>query len=101
MGMAFALKNFKPIGGQTRQFSTTSDAGAPAMWSYATDDTQAVVNTVSYFDDVAGLLGVWDRIQAIVDVDGTPAFVDFIVVSKAAGVIDVSDGVTIALTDGD
>ncbi|MCG8343529.1 MAG: hypothetical protein MI685_00010 [Chlorobiales bacterium] len=99
--MAFVLKNLNPIGGQSKQNGSTSDEGAPAMWSYITDDTQAVVNTSGYFDEASNLLGVYDRISATVDVDGTPAVYDFIVLSNASGVVDVSDGVAIALTDSD
>ena len=99
--MAFVLKNLNPLGGQSKASGDPANEGAPAMYSYITNDTQAVVNTSGYFNDASSVLGVYDRISATVDVDGTPAVYDFVVLSNSGGVVDVSDGVAIALTDSD
>lgn len=99
--MAFVLKNLNPIGGMSKQNGDPANEGAPAMFTYITNDTQAVVNTSGYFDDASSVLGVYDTIRAAVDIDGTPAVYDFIVLSNSGGVVDVSDGVAIALTDSD
>jgi len=99
--MAFVLKNLNPIGGQSKQNGVVANEGAPAHWSYITNDALTVVRASGYFDDASSLLGVYDSIRCAVDIDGTPAVADVIVLSNAAGVVDVSDGVTIALTDTD
>lgn len=99
--MAFDIKNLAPVGNSSKGFSAVDKPGAPKFWSFATNDTQADVNTSGYFNAASGLLSVYDSIRAVVDVDGTPAVYDFIVLSNAAGVVDVSDGVAIALTDTD
>lgn len=99
--MAFVLKNLNPIGGQSKANGVVANEGAPAFFTYITNDTQADVNTSGYFDAASSILGVYDSIRGTVDVDGTPAVYDFIVLSNAAGVVDVSDGVAIALTDTD
>ena len=99
--MAFDLQNFAPVGNSSKRFTAVGSPGAPSFHSYATNDTQADVNTSGYFDSISGLLSVYDTIRAVVDVDGTPAVIDFIVLSNSGGVVDVSDGVAIALTDTD
>lgn len=99
--MTFVLKNLNPIGGQSKQNAVVADEGAPAHWSYITNDDQATVNTAGYFNEASSILGVYDSIRAAVDIDGTPAVVDFVVLSNSGGVVDVSNGVTIALTDSD
>jgi hypothetical protein len=51
-------------------------SGAFVSWfHYATNDTSAEVQTANYFNDSADTLKVGDVIEAIVDADGTPAFV--------------------------
>lgn len=97
--MAFNLKNLNPIGGQSKQSSDPAQEGAPAFYSYITNDTQVAVGTVGYFNDASNILKVYDSIRATVDVDGTVAVVDYVVLSNVLGVVDVSNGVTIALTD--
>lgn len=99
--MAFVLKNINPIGGQSKANGDPAKEGAPAAYSYITNDTQAVVNTSGYFNGASSILGLYDSIRGTVDVDGTPAVYDFIVLSNTGGVVDVSDGVAIALTDTD
>jgi hypothetical protein len=99
--MAFVLKNLNPIGGQSKQNGVVANEGAPAHWSYISNDTLADINTTGYFNAASSILGVYDSIRAAHDIDGTPGVADFIVLSNAAGVVDVSNGVTIALTDSD
>lgn len=99
--MAFVLKNLNPIGGQSKANGDPANEGAPAAYSYITNDTIAVVNTAGYFNDASNVLGVYDSIRVVSDVDGTPAVHDVVVLSNASGVVDVSDGAAIALTDTD
>lgn len=99
--MAFVLKNLNPIGGQSKANGVVANEGAPAFYSYITNDTVADVNTAGYFNSASSILGVYDSIRAVVDVDGTPAVYDLIVLSNSGGVVDVSNGVAIALTDSD
>lgn len=91
--MAFSKTTFATLGG--------FNADTVNVWVYKTADTQATINTAGYFNDMSNQLSVGDLILAWVATGGTPAFVQFVVVSNASGVVDVADGVTVALTDSD
>tara|TARA_R100001443_G_scaffold48688_1_gene61100 strand:- start:1954 stop:2235 length:282 start_codon:yes stop_codon:yes gene_type:complete len=93
--MAFARAGWNPIGGQSKKGS------APQVWSYTTTDTVATLNTASYFDDVSDDVVVGDVIISVTSTGGTLASSLHTVVSNASGVVDVSDGTTIAQTDSD
>ena len=90
--MSLVLTDFKP-GDRT--------GNAPAIHSYRTNDTQADVNTSGYFNNVSQHVDAGDLIYGYVDVDGTPAYVLFPVVSNSGGVVDVADGTVLAATDTD
>jgi hypothetical protein len=73
---------------------------APSMYLYKTADTQATVNTVSYFDSIASLLKVGDII--FVYDSTTPSLVlTYVNAVSAAGVVDIADGTTVSATDTD
>ena len=91
--MAFSINGLNPIGGNSRAGT------APAMWTYTTTDNTATMNTAAYFNDASDLLKVRD-IMFLYDSDA-PTMVISIVLSNASGVVDVSDGNTIAVTDSD
>ena len=78
-----------------------SKAGnAPSVYSYKTADTQATVNTVSYFDSIASLLKVGDII--FVYDSTTPSLVlTYVNAVSSAGVVDIADGTTVSATDTD
>ncbi len=69
------------------------------MWSYTTTDAIATVNTAAYFNDASDVLKVGDLIY-VYD-SSTPTGNLVIVLSNASGVVDVSNGTTIAVTDSD
>ena len=69
------------------------------MWSYTTTDAIATVNTSGYFNDASDLLKVGD-LMYVYD-SNTPTASLVIVLSNASGVVDVSDGTSIAVTDAD
>ena len=85
-------------------FSTVaaSKAGnAPAIYAYKTTDAIAAVNTEGYFNDLSSILSVGDLIYCVTST-GTTAVATFVyVLSNASGVVDVTDGTTLANTDGD
>jgi hypothetical protein len=85
-------------------FSTiaASKAGnAPAMYAYKSTDAIADVNTSGYFNDLSTILSVGDLIYCVTST-GTTAVATFVyVLSNASGVVDVTDGTTLANTDGD
>ena len=85
--MAFNRDGWIPIGGQSKKGT------APQVFSYTTADAVADVNT----EDVA----VGDVIIAVTSTGGTLASSLHTVASNAAGVVDVTDGTTIAQTDTD
>tara|TARA_R100000278_G_scaffold34461_3_gene30978 strand:- start:7401 stop:7616 length:216 start_codon:yes stop_codon:yes gene_type:complete len=71
------------------------------MFTYTTTDTVATVNTAAYFNDVSDDVAVGDIIISVTSTGGTLASSIHTVVSNASGVVDVSDGTTIAQTDSD
>jgi len=91
--MAFNADGFATI--------AASKAGnAPSIYSYKTADTQATVNTVSYFDSIASLLKVGDII--FVYDSTTPSLVlTYVNAVSSAGVVDIADGTTVSATDTD
>lgn len=91
--MAYSVTGLQPIGGQSKAGS------APQMWSYTTTDAIATVNTAGYFNDASDVLKVGD-LMYVYD-SNTPTASLVIVLSNASGVVDVSDGTTIAVTDTD
>ncbi len=89
--MAFSRTGLSRIG---------SGAGdAPSLWSYTSADAIATVNTAAYFNDAHKELGIRDVIM--VTDSNTPTTHFVIVLSNAAGVVDVSDGLAITETDTD
>ncbi len=91
--MAYSATGLVPIGGQSKA------GNAPQMWAYTTTDAIATVNTAGYFNDASELLKVGDLMY--VHDSNTPTGSLCIVLSNASGVVDVSDGTTIAVTDSD
>jgi hypothetical protein len=85
-------------------FSTVaaSKAGnSPAIYAYSTADTIADVNTTGYFNSLSSFLKVGDLIYCVTSTGGTVVATLVYVLSNAAGVVDVTDGTTLANTDGD
>ena len=95
---AFAIANLAPGGGKRKR--------SPTLWLYRTADAVATINTAGYFNNASNLLDIGDVIIGITvdDVD-TPTSVAasaiYLVLSNAAGVVDVSDGTALAVTDSD
>jgi hypothetical protein len=88
--MAYALSGLQQLG---------PGGKAPRIWVYSTTDTIATVNTAAYFDDASDLLQVRDII--FVCDTNAPTTTIVSVLTNASGVVDVSDGTTIAETDSD
>ena len=91
--MAFALTGLNPIGGQSKKGSNS------AMWSYTSADAIAAVNSAGDFNSASQLLAIGDVV--FVYDNNTPTMSICIVLSNASGVVDVSDGTTVAQTDSD
>jgi hypothetical protein len=88
--MAFSTDGWANIGASKR-------GNAPALYTYATTDAIADVNTAGYFNSLADTLEVNDLI--FVAHSGGVALV--YVASNASGVVDVTDGLTVTATDSD
>ena len=88
--MAYALSGLYQVG---------PGGSGPRMWMYSSADAIATVNTAGYFNDASDLLGVRDVIFVIDTATPSTSIVN--VLSNAAGVVDVSDGLTVPETDGD
>lgn len=98
--MAFDITNFQPIGGQAKRGT------APAHYSYATLDAAATVDTSGYFNTIANILKVGDVIHRVtwstaIGTGTVSAYGTHIVLSNAAGVVDVSDETNLTETDTD
>lgn len=79
-----------------------SKAGnAPAIYAYKTTDAIAAVNTEGYFNDLSTVLSVGDLIYCVTSTGTTAVATLVYVLSNASGVVDVSDGTTLANTDTD
>lgn len=91
--MAFARTGWNPIGGQSKKGT------APQMWTYTSADAIATVNTEGYFNEISQDVSVGDVI--FVHDSNTPTLSIVMVASNAAGVVDVTDGTTVAMTDSD
>lgn len=99
--MAFAILNFQAAGGQSK-------AGAsPAKWAYKTEDTHATVDSSGYFNSMASALNVGDVITVVVVTDlgaaaeAVATYGTHIVLTIAAGVVDVSNVTVNVVTDSD
>ena len=101
--MAFKRANFQPVGGQSKR----GLGGAPAVYSYKTDDTHATVDTAAYFNDVSDIVSIGDLIDVVVVTDldvaaeAVATYGRHIVLSNAAGVVDVGDVTVGTVTDTD
>ena len=93
--MAFARASRSPGGGQSKKGT------APNMWSYKTTDAKTAVDGAGYFNAVSGDVSIGDLIYSFASTGGTATASHHVVLSNAAGVVDVGDGVTIAVSDSD
>jgi hypothetical protein len=91
--MAYSATGLNSAGGQSKA------GNAPQIWTYASADAIATVNTSGYFNDASSLLKVGDIIY-VYD-SATPTMSIVFVLSNASGVVDVSDGLTVTATDTD
>lgn len=74
---------------------------APSVYAYKTTDAIAAVNTEGYFNDLSDTLAVGDLIYCVTSTGTTAVATLVYVLSNASGVVDVSDGTTLANTDTD
>jgi hypothetical protein len=81
--------------------SAAKRGNAPSIYAYKTTDTIATVNTEGYFNDLSDTLAVGDLIYCVTSTGTTAVATLVYVLSNAAGVVDVSDGTTLANTDTD
>lgn len=90
--MALILTDFKP---------GDSSGAAPSIHSYTTPDTIATVNTAAYFNNLSAILAVGDLIYILSSTGGTNVHTLNVVLTNAAGIVDVNDGTVLAVTDTD
>ena len=104
--MAFDKAGLARIGGGSKGTTT----GAPQMWTYRTNDAIATtVDAAGYFDNGAtantGMrnhMEVGDMIFVFGTADTTPTFgIVFVNAKSAAGVIDVTNTITMGTIDSD
>ena len=90
--MAFSKDGLNVIGAAKK-------GNAPSMYTYTSADAIAAVNTEGYFNDLSDTLAVGDII--FVHDSATPTMSIAMVLSNASGVVDISDGTAVAMTDTD
>jgi len=90
--MAFSKDGLNVIGAAKK-------GNAPSMYTYTSADAIADVNTEGYFNDLSDTLAVGDII--FVHDSATPTMSIAMVLSNASGVVDISDGTAVAMTDTD
>ena len=90
--MAFTLGTLQQVG---------PGGSAPRIWTYTTADALADVNTSGYMDNASTVLTVGDLIYGVTSTGTTNVHAQYLVLTIAAGVVDLSDGVVIATTDAD
>jgi len=90
--MAFSANGWNVIGAAKK-------GNAPSMYTYTSADAIATVNTSGYFNDLSDTLAVGDVI--FVHDSATPTLSIVMVASNASGVVDVTDGTAISMTDSD
>ena len=92
--MAYSSTGLATIGASKK-------GNAPSMYSYATADTAADVNTSGYFNNLSDTLAVGDIIFVRSSTGGTQVVSIMYVLTNASGVVDVTDGTVLANTDSD
>tara|TARA_Y100000289_G_scaffold51766_1_gene53003 strand:- start:88 stop:369 length:282 start_codon:yes stop_codon:yes gene_type:complete len=93
--MAFSSAGFVNYGGGKKGV-------APSLYGYSTTDAIGDVNTEGYFNSLADVLAVGDTILVRSSTGGTQALSwVYVLTITAAGVVDVTDGLTITATDSD
>lgn len=90
--MAFSSSGWNVIGAAKK-------GNAPSMYTYTSADAIATVNTSGYFNDLSDTLAVGDIIW--VHDSATPTMSIVMVASNASGVVDVTDGTAVSMTDSD
>lgn len=90
--MAFSSTGLNVMGASKK-------GNAPSMYTYASADAIATVNTSGYFNDLSDTLAVGDVIFC--HDTATPTMSIVVVLSNASGVVDVSDGTAVSVADAD
>ena len=90
--MAFSSSGWNVIGAAKK-------GNAPSMYTYTSADAIATVNTSGYFNDLSDTLAVGDIIW--VHDSATPTMSIVMVASNASGVVDVTNGTAVDMTDSD
>ncbi|QDP49585.1 MAG: hypothetical protein GOVbin1230_37 [Prokaryotic dsDNA virus sp.] len=94
--MAFDRDGWNVVGGVSKKGTGLG------VFSYSTTDTIAQVNNEGYFNDLSDTVSVGDIIFARTSTGGTQAVsICFVASNTAAGVVDVTDGLTVTATDSD
>jgi hypothetical protein len=83
------------------QVEGASNPDAPTRFSYTSTDDLATINSSGYFNSISDTLSVGDNMYVFAKTGATAEAATMVVVSNASGVVDMSDGQAIALTDSD
>ena len=92
--MAYSSTGLSAAGGQSKA------GNAPQLWTYKSADAIADVNTSGYFNSATTLLKVGDIIFVYDSATPTSSIV-FVTINSSAGVVDVTNGLTVTATNSD
>jgi len=92
--MAYSSTGLAAAGGQSKA------GNAPQLWTYKSADAIADVNTSGYFNSATTLLKVGDIIFVYDSATPTSSIV-FVTSNSSAGVVDVTNGLTVTATNSD
>lgn len=104
--MPFIARNFAPWGGGPTPIvigSGEATPGTPSLFSYRTQDDAATVDTSGYFNAMAAVLRPGDLIYRVtVNATGVVQTAGWhVVMTNAAGVVNVSDTTALTVTNTD
>lgn len=104
--MPFIARNLAPLGGNATPIvigSGENTPGTPQVWAYRTQDLPADVDTSGYFNAMANVLRPGDLIYRVtINASGVVQTAGLhVVMTNAAGVVNVSDTLALTVTNTD
>lgn len=110
--MAFALKNFAPVGNSSAGVSSIASGalgyGAPRIFSYVTEDAHTDVDGAGYFNGGVAYGGAYNLLQpgdiiwvVVCSSGSVSTYGTHLVNAKASGTLDVVNVTTGTVTDSD
>jgi len=88
-------------GGLAKRFLDNSDNVMPSLWTFASDDLAAAIDTTGYFNDLSELVAIGDLLFSNTALQTTNAQGAYAVKANSGGVVDVSNISSFGLANTD